>query len=245
MVKFSVSNVPIKISPCPIKEAVFELRFETDKSPEIIPGILYSKLSSEFSKVERSPILEMPQIIRDSEPGLMYAPHHIFHSDLYKLQVGPKSVSLVCPDEYVGWTHFQNKICSILDVIDEIKLVKKATRTGLRYVNVFEEENIFENIKIGLSIDENPLIKEGNSIASEFQYSDFLCVLKISNQHLNAAQQQTSMIDIDIIRDLSDLDKPDFKQIVLKSHDIEKTIFFSLLKEDYLKNKYNPEYGGQ
>ncbi|MEZ5919204.1 MAG: TIGR04255 family protein [Alphaproteobacteria bacterium] len=237
------TKVPKKITPCPIKEAIFELRFETDLPEEIIPGILFNKLNNVFDKgVERLPILEMPEVIRVNEPGLKYAAHHVFLSEQYKLQIGPRAFSIICPGKYVGWTEFKKMIEFILGVIEEVNLVKKAERTGLRYVNVFESENVYQNLKMDFSIDNNTLIGEKNSISSEFSYSDFLCLLKISNLHRNQDKNQISIVDIDIIKNISDDASPDFLDLVSRSHDAEKEIFFGLLKDEYLANNYNPEY---
>ncbi len=239
--KFTTKKIPKKITPCPINEAIFELRFESNLSAEIIPGILFNELNSEFPTIERLPILEMPQVIRDSNPNLKYSPHHVFQSEEYRFQVGPNAFSLICPKEYVGWGNFKEKIEFILEAVKAVSLIKQPVRTGLRYINLFENKNIFESLKIDLSIDGNPLIDHQNYIRSEFDYSGYKCLLSISNQSKTADADQASVVDIDIIKKISNEGDINYPDIITKSHTTEKEIFFSLLKEEYLET-FNPEY---
>lgn len=221
---FNTSRIPSKISPCPIHEAVFELRFDSDFSSEVIPGLLYNELKDDFPEIKKLPIMEMPQVIRDNEPNLQFAAHHVFTGQNFRFQVGPRSFSLVCPKEYVGWTQFKEKISFIFTAIDKIKLVKRPIRTGLRYINFFENEDIFNHVKVILSIDGNSLIGSQNLLRSEFEHNSFRCLLNINNQS-KLKDIPGSTIDIDVIKNTSTTEDVDYTQIIYESHEVEKKYF--------------------
>ncbi|MCE2887858.1 MAG: TIGR04255 family protein, partial [Pseudanabaena sp.] len=69
-----MQSIPKKITPCPILQAVVELRFETVLPSDAVFGILYSLLSSQYNTFEKLPILQIPEILRSQDPNLRYQP---------------------------------------------------------------------------------------------------------------------------------------------------------------------------
>ena len=49
-------KLPVTISPCPIVEAVAEVRFETLVPEDAIFGLVYQTLKTDFPKVETLPV---------------------------------------------------------------------------------------------------------------------------------------------------------------------------------------------
>lgn len=235
--KFSINKVPKRISPCPIREAVFEIRYNTSIPSEVIPGLLYQGLAEKFPEIQNLPILDMPESIRNNEASLTFAPHYSFKGDGYKFQVGPKSASLVCCEPYAGWGDFKDNINFILRSLGEANVIKEVTRTGLRYINVFKNTDVFESLNIQISIAGNDLIGNKNVIRSDFPYQDYRCIVQTSNDALDTLDDTSvSLLDIDVIRDISSSQKPNYEEILLESHKIEKEIFFSMLNDKYKKN---------
>jgi uncharacterized protein (TIGR04255 family) len=68
-------KLPKKISPCPIVEAIIEIRFDASLPGDAIFGIIYNMLKDEYTNLEKLPILELPDAIRTTDPNLMYSPH--------------------------------------------------------------------------------------------------------------------------------------------------------------------------
>lgn len=243
--QFNIEKIPSKITPCPIKEAIFELRFESNFPGDVLPGMLFEPCKKEFGdniQVQRLPILDMPQAMRDSDPNLRYAAHYVYICEGYRFQIGPKSISLVSEEEYDGWDRFYQKIGFVIDLVEKLNIVQTPLRTGLRYINVFDHEDVFDYLKMDFALDGQTLVGQTNLVRSEFLYKDFVCCLNLSNRNRNALSKDYSLIDIDIIKDVTGCSKLDYRDLLVSSHEAEKEIFFSMLKNEYVE-KCNPEYG--
>ena len=57
-------KIPKKITSCPLVETIVELRFESSLPPDAIFGVIYQKLKSDYPKVDKLPILQIPEEIR-------------------------------------------------------------------------------------------------------------------------------------------------------------------------------------
>ena len=182
-------------------------------------------------------------MFRLNEPSLKFSPHHILVNDNFNIQVGPQVINLVCVGEYVGWTKYSSMIKYLLSAFSSTDLFGKPLRAGLRYTNVFEKINIFEKIKIKFEVSGNSLNENRkNSVSSEFPCDDHLCILQINNQSISPLDGiPVSIIDIDVIKDISTGDAVDFFALAEQAHALEKQIFFDLLEENFLK-QFNPEY---
>ena len=115
-----MNQLPKKISPCPIKEVICEIRFHSNLPEEAIFGVLYSKLQTEYTKVERLPILQLPQVVRSQDPNLNYAPHYKLSNKNTIILIGPKVFSLANVGEYVGWHHFSNTIYKTHEKVKDV-----------------------------------------------------------------------------------------------------------------------------
>jgi len=114
-------------------------------------------------------------------------------------------------------------------------------RIGLRYISFFENLDVLPNLKFELNLSGNSLIGASNVIRSEFELNSFKCIVQIANNALLNGKTSGSTIDLDIIRENDAAILTNLTKNIELAHDTEKQIFFSLLKEDYLK-KFNPEY---
>lgn len=241
---FGSDRIPKKISPCPIAEAVVELRFESNIPAEVIYGISYQKLRRHFPNQEKLPIMELPQSIRDSDPNLKFNPYfRLKNNENFIFQIGPRSFSISCPKEYKGWDVFSKQIGLVFKDLHLLGIFHKPIRIGLRYISFFENINIFENIKMVLEMADNSLIGSKNAIRSEFQHEDFNCVINLANHAaLNNVKIIGSVIDVDVLYEKDPkIMLNNFLKIVDQAHILEKSIFFGIIKEDFL-NKFNPEY---
>jgi uncharacterized protein (TIGR04255 family) len=238
-------TLPKRITPCPIVEAIVELRFESRIPPDAVFGIIYNALISKFAKIEKLPILQIPEEIRTTDPQLVYQPYYKLISDNFTFQLGAKVLSLSNPGTYAGWDKFAGQLIETFKVIQKLNFIKQVERVGIRYINFFENLNIYNNITLSVEMNGVPLDSEQLLTRAELKRGNFLGVLQIASNTnlavLNKPPKKGSVIDIDISREI----KNDFfsgMDILLKEgHEEEKKIFFGLLKDDFLK-KFNPEY---
>ena len=69
-------QIPKKITPCPILEAIVEIRFEPEEPDDAIFGIIYNQFKKSFPEIEKLPILQIPDQFRSKDPNLIYKPHY-------------------------------------------------------------------------------------------------------------------------------------------------------------------------
>ncbi len=123
----------------------------------------------------------------------------------------------------------------------KISIVDTYKRVGIRYINGFDF-NILEKINLTLNISKDHLTDFDSTIRMEVPSGDFVSTLQVIN---NAQVKKTegvlkgSIIDIDTY--INNPEK-DIMKVVEQGHKEEKKLFFTLLKEDFIKKELNPEY---
>jgi len=237
-------KIPKKINPCPIIEAIGEIRFESETPPDAVFGILYNEFKSDYKKVERLPILQLPEFVRTNDPNLRFQPNYKLLQDNFILQIGPNVLSVVNANQYVGWPDFALRILETFSRVNKLGLVAKANRLGIRYINFFEFD-IYENINLKFTLSDQPFVAEQITFRSTLATGKFLSNLHIINNGnitTNNISKSGSLIDIDTyIEDEKAIDFSDIKSLLEAGHLEEKRLFFGLLQESFLQ-KLDPEY---
>jgi uncharacterized protein (TIGR04255 family) len=241
-------QIPKKITPCPILEAIVEIRFEPEEPDDAIFGIIYNQFKKSFPEIEKLPILQIPDQFRSKDPNLIYKPHYKLIKENYTVQVGPRIFSLVNVKEYSGWDKFLQEIREVFELLSKLQVIKEIKRLGLRYVNLFDNLNIYEKSNLKLVLKDDALIENPINLTTRIASNEFVNQLVMVN-HANVAVDKVSyagsLIDIDTnLEPFPESAKTNFDEfidIVKRAHEEEKKLFFSLLEDDYLKT-LNPEY---
>ena len=238
--------LPVKITPCPISEALVQVLFSTSIPPDAVFGIVFKEIRSEFGKSQKLPITNVPANIRENDIKLKYQPTYSLTNDDVVLQIGPRTISFHCTGEYLGWESFSEKIYSILSKLQGTGLIEKGERISIRYINVFDGDIITKtNLRVEFSnanfTMQNLLLK------TEIPAEPFLNVLHIVNPadlRIRGKKLHGSVIDIDTIykRRVGDFYK-EYIEIIENAHIEEKKLFFSILNKEFL-DQLNPEYKG-
>ncbi|MFH1052704.1 MAG: TIGR04255 family protein [bacterium] len=233
-------KLPKKITPCPIIDALLEIRFSINTDPNAVFGQLYSYFKESFSKPESLPILQVPEYIRKVDPNFQFKPHYRLEKDGFILQIGSDVLTISSFPEYIGWNNFSEMIYEILKKVKTSDIIDRISRLGLRYVNFFEL-NIFDHINLDVHMTGNSITEKNIIIKTEINGDDFKQTLQISN-HAQSGEKFGSIIDIDTFKDI---ELEDFfnnqEKLIEFVHLQEKHLFFSLLKDEFLQN-FNPEY---
>lgn len=237
-----MNKLPNKISPCPIIEAVFEIRFESDLPDDAIFGVIYSVFREKYRKVEQLPILQLPQIVRTQDPNLIYAPHYRLSKENSVIQIGPKIFSLANVGEYMGWDSFFKLIEETYSKVENTGVISSLNRIALRYINIFQEINILDKADFCASIGGKSLSDEKINFSAEILAEKSVSQIKIINSAeavISGKKVTGSIIDIDSSVNLKEFD--DFSSAVQYSHMEEKKLFYKVLGEQFTRT-LNPEY---
>lgn len=239
-------NVPVRITPCPIVEAVFEIRFVSGEQWATMPGLLYGQIRERYREQVRLPLLEVPEQIRAQDPALMHLPLIQFKGENFIVQLGPRVVSLVTkPREYPGWPTIRDEFSWLLIRLQTAGFVREAERIGGRYIDFFAGD-IFPNLRIGVRLDEQPLAANQTDLTTILRFPRASVRLQVTNGAIvpnKEGAQFGSVLDLDGWMgptEVADLFAEGLNRAT-ELHDIVKRVFFGLLRPDYLR-QLNPVY---
>lgn len=232
--------LPKKITPCPIIDALVEIRFLPNTHPNAVFGLIYRALQNSFPNVENLPILQIPEPLRNLDPNLRYKPHYKISNSEYVVQIGPDVISISSYPKYSGWINFSKKIIEVIENIEKASVIKNVLRVGIRYINFFEND-IYNKINLNISINDSVIDYKSTFFRTEIIKSDFVNTLQVAN-NISNMNRIGSLIDIDTSLEIN-LDKffSEKNEILNNGHNLEKEIFFNLLSNNFL-NSLNPEY---
>lgn len=239
-------KIPKKIDRCPIVDSVVELRFNSSIFPNAVFGLIFNSLKKDFSTVEKLPILQLPEQLRDADPNFKYKAHYQLKSaDGYSVQIGPDVLVMGASTPYPGWENYFNKIKLVIEKSFETGVIEEVIRLGVRFINFFDS-NIFSHINLDITINNESHHPKNTQLRTEIEKNGFINTLNIAN---NATQKigdirerNGSIIDIDTFKNYKHVDfKEIYQSEIENAHNVEKEIFFNLLKKEYL-NSFNPKY---
>ncbi len=233
-------KIPNNITPCPIIDALLEIRFESSTAPDAVFGIIFNIIREEFSNVEKLPIMQLPDHVRATDRNFKFKPYYRLTSNDFVLQIGPDVITISSFPNYVGWQQFSNKIFNLLNKINELNIIKKVIRIGLRYINFFQFD-IYPKIDVQLKNDKFGSLTQNTVIRTEIEQEAYTSTLQIANntEHKNMTG---SVIDIDTFyKEPVDDFFSKMEKIIEEAHEKEKELFFTLLKKEFLAS-LNPKY---
>lgn len=237
-------DLPKKITPCPIVEAIIELRFEPDVPDEAVFGLIHRKIKDEYTHLQKLPILDLPEYVKKNQPNLKFKPYYKFSNETYDINLGPRVISLIKKEPYEGWQAFSESAKSILNKMNQLEIIKKIERLGLRYINFFDG-NIYDKVNLALTLGNESFIKEDTYIKNVFGKSGHKIILQLGNNanlNKNNEVRKGSLLDVDVhLESLSNEFLMDSDDILNSIHKNEKEIFFKLLEDNFIK-ELNPQY---
>ncbi len=162
-------RLPDRIEPCPILEAVLEVRFVTQESWNVLPGLLFNLIRGRYPDELPLPRLQIPEEIRRQEPQLAHQPLLQFHSQDFLIQFGPRVIGLLTkPDAYPGWTRLRAELEWLLRILNQAAFIAEGERLGVRYIDFFQR-NVFPDLRIGAQVDGAPLDASELALTTSFR----------------------------------------------------------------------------
>lgn len=240
-----LEQLPIKIDPCPIVEAILELRFVTSESWRTLPGLLFAKIRERYPEQKDLPLELVPEEIRRRDPTFLHQPLVQFFGEQFLIQFGPRVIGLVTkPNQYPGWAAVENEMAWLLSQLQKMGFILEGERLGVRYINFFAFD-VFDRLQLEIATAGKRLAKQELSIATVLRRSPLAARLQVANSAIlgmgNDAKHG-SVLDVDVW--LGSLDFDVFENGLARfqqAHQFEKEIFFGLLRPEFLSS-LNPIY---
>ncbi|OHD13076.1 MAG: hypothetical protein A2Y41_03935 [Spirochaetes bacterium GWB1_36_13] len=238
-------ELPKKITPCPIEEAVIEIRFESKIPYEAVFGMFYSVFKNDYSDLQKLPVLQIPESVRFNDINLKYAPYYKLHKKNFILQIGARVIGLSLVKKYNSWNEFKTEIIDVITKVYKLNIIDNISRIGMRYMNYFNF-NIFEKINFNMNLSDKEINTMRNTIKLDLLKDNINQTIQLVNNsdfNFNNELKNGSVIDIDSFVTSCDIVSIDDTMSLLdKLHINEKELFFSFLKSDFLNKELQAEY---
>ena len=218
-----------KITPDNLIQTIVEIRFDINENipSEAIFGMLYNILKDRYPNSSKSDILQIPEIIRNSDPTLRFQAHQTLFNDEVVVGISPSVVSFNCNKKYIGWERYYPIMQDEFKNIIDLKILKSIFRVGLRYISFFENyPNIFNYINMKLQFVNTTYNLEKTNIRTNISLDDYMSSIRISDKM--KLQKDAEILDGSLDKHLENV------------HIKQKELFQNLLG-DFINN-FNPEY---
>jgi uncharacterized protein (TIGR04255 family) len=248
-------QLPTRITPDSITEAVVEVQYLSSTSFEVLIGIFYQAFDKSYTYTNRP--LQQPNMLpalpakRGQEITIQLGSQSIIYNDKVSISFMPNAFVFNCLNQYIGWHDYRPEVEKALKVLWSTGQIKQWTRVGLRYVTQYPQKELKDCIKFNFTFGFPEVQSVTTAFKSEFEYKNARVVLNLHDKLPVVRQQHpgkhpeitpTSVIDIDVIADRLNIDNLDDLLIVMEDiHLKEKEVYFGMLKPEFLET-LNPEY---
>lgn len=243
-------SVPKRLRKEPLLEAVWEIRFssDTESVADLLPGLIYKTMGTEYPKIERLPVANLPSAVVQQDAKLRYMPTVRLEGNPYSIQIGEHVVSLSCRRPYTGWGKFEPKIIELAEMLKETYLLSRPERFSLKYIDVISlgEPPSLNLLEILIKLHTRELTTDLVQLRTELRENGYLHIVQIVSpaEAILSKEERFEgvLLDIDTICQ-QDGNKfwIDFREKLNRLHQLNKNLFFRLLKKETIE-KLEPEY---
>jgi uncharacterized protein (TIGR04255 family) len=243
-------KIPRKITPDNIKDSIVQIVFNPACPPELVIGRFEYHLQTMFEFKGGGPpsskqVFKLPDGNEFNFESGIAGGFFLDKKELVKVNVTSNTLTFNSFSGYPGWETMHGTIKSTVREMLEKGIIEAVLRIGVRFISQFNEIEIFQKLKLSLTLNISNKRFATTQIRSEYEEDGFKIILNILNNFPRTeknVQQKFSTVDIDVIKFYaSSNDINDINDGVDKAHFKQKSIFFSLLSDEYLRT-LNPEY---
>jgi uncharacterized protein (TIGR04255 family) len=238
-------RLPIRITPCPIVEAIFETRFVSPQPWATMPGLLFAQIREKYPEQKNLPVAQLPEEVRRQNPALLVLPEIQFFSDNFLIQLGPRVVSLVTKaNAYPGWPKIEQELTWLVERLNMAGFVGETEQLGARYIDFFDKD-VFGLLRLGLQINDKILEGTQNDITTSLRLDALSIRLQATNGAIVATKDgpKTGSV-LDVAASFGSLEVDLFRNGVARfgeAHHAIKGVFFGLIRPEFLIT-LNPAY---
>ncbi len=234
-------KIPKKIDDR-LKNSIVQIHFESNIPSGTILGYFHDIFSKEVQFMSsRTPVISNGKVIGIEET----TPIIVTNDKNFTILIQDNIITFDLVDGYKGWNTYIENIKKYMFPIFESNIINKVNQIGVRYISNFDEIIIFEHINANIHLD---FIKTEIKGQARFEFSmhnNIVLLNLISGSNIISSNSESpklgSIIDIDVIQKPNINSIDELIKIADEIHEVEKNIFFSLLKDSFLST-LNPIY---
>jgi uncharacterized protein (TIGR04255 family) len=247
-----MTTLPKKLKKEPLIDAVFEVRFtSTFPIGSVLPGLLFGSLAGD-KKIEQLPLSQLPQIMRDADSNLRFAPLSRLDWEQFYINVGERSVSVGFKYPYPGWSSFKPAIITVMDVLKGAGVVKSVERYALKYIDLLPSNDLREQVafvNFDVTLAGHKLENEAFQIRLEIPRDSFIHAVQVVSSATailpNGESRQGLVVDVDTIVNQQGVTFDEllsgFSDKLEAIHQANKEVFFDCLQTQTI-TALEPEY---
>jgi uncharacterized protein (TIGR04255 family) len=247
-----MTTLPKKLKKEPLIDAVFEVRFtSTFPIGSVLPGLLFGSLAGD-KKIEQLPLSQLPQIMRDADSNLRFAPLSRLDWEQFYINIGERSVSVGFKYPYPGWSSFKPAIITVMDVLKGAGVVKSVERYALKYIDLLPSNDLREQVafvNFDVTLAGHKLENEAFQIRLEIPRDSFIHAVQVVSSATailpNGESRQGLVVDVDTIVNQQGVTFDEllsgFSDKLEAIHQANKEVFFDCLQTQTI-TALEPEY---
>ncbi|APY08373.1 hypothetical protein BWZ20_08705 [Winogradskyella sp. J14-2] len=227
-------DIPKSISPDRIVDAFVEVRYDSHLPFEIVVGTIFQNLDESYIYTN-APSKNLP--VGGLNLSLGGTP--LFYNDKIKIMLLDNSILFNILSSYIGWKEYIYQIKKVLSQIAGVNSpIKNYRRASVRYISEYPEMNIHDSFKFNFSFGLPHVKSDVYTFRSEFQEEDLKIFLNFQNnvKIKSTGDKKISTVDIDVLNENVSGNSIEYiLEAISTAHDKQKEVFFSIMKEEYLK----------
>lgn len=234
--------IPRRLKHDAIVEALCEIRFDMASIPEVFFGRLADYAPWQGFRQQRTPIYDIPDLMRQAHPNLQYQPVFelvdVNHGRV--VRIGQQVLSYHRMAPYVGWEQFRSELGESIDALFTKADGLVIRRLGLRYINALRRDlhgiGSIADLNLEVAIAGERLTGHVNVNFTTSLSDDTQCTMRVSTtEFVQGALPPSTSVVVDVDVSTKEGFQTDgintVKARIEAAHTREKEMFFRLLTE--------------
>lgn len=245
------SELPSRINPDAIVEALIEIRFDLGTFPEVFIGQVLTSAAALRLRPVRLPGADLPQTAKDSDPNLRYQPAYQLEGNGELVRVGSNVLSIHRLPPYCGWEQFLPRALEILQACWQGCGQPVVSQCGLRYINALRSDlhgvSTIDDLNLDVSVAGEAIIDVTVSYVDNQDTNSKALVRVASHSHVTGQlpENTTFIVDVDVqSRSAEQMTNVGaIENWLFGAHQLEKRLFFNLLPNRIVEGLKETERG--
>lgn len=229
-----------RISPCPTIEAIIQINCTFAVDRDVVVGLIYSLLNGKEEglelRIERLPILNLPEEIRRNDPNLKDKPWYKINYGEYYILIGFFGVAFGINQLNNRWSSFKSFSIQILNDLKG-NVIKGISAISLKHLDFFHDINIFEKTKCQINLNGKQITSVPTIFKTELLEDKFVRAIQITNgvqlrNDILKIDDYGSLIETNLFTRHISLDN--FNQVIDNARALQERSLLGLLSDEYL-----------